>query len=75
MKRYRDAGGQSGVVAYEAGEDWIKVKFVDGGIYLYDYDKPGAGEVEAMKLLARSGQGLATFINRHVREAYAAKLN
>jgi hypothetical protein len=74
VKRYRGADGPSGVVAYEAGEDWIKVKFVDGGIYLYDHATPGRDEVEAMKLLAASGRDLATFINKYVRERYAKKL-
>lgn len=30
--------------------------------------------VETMKQLAEAGEGLATFINQHVRDAYAGKL-
>lgn len=71
MRRYRNLSGDSGVVAYEIGQDWIKVKFVDGGIYLYTYDSAGAIRVEAMKGLAIAGRGLSTYISRHVGKAYA----
>ena len=30
MKRYRNLGGDSGIVAYEDGEDFIRVQFSDG---------------------------------------------
>lgn len=74
MKRYQNLSGDSGVVAYETGSDSIKVEFADGGLYLYTYASTGPANIEQMKVLARSGTGLATFINRYVREAYAAKL-
>ena len=34
MKRYRNRGGDSGIVAYEIGSDFITVMFSDGSIYL-----------------------------------------
>ena len=74
MKRYQDLSGHSGVVAYEAGTDWIKVKFEDGGLYLYTRDSTGPDNIEHMKMLAATGRGLATFIVQHVRTAYAQKL-
>jgi hypothetical protein len=74
MKRYKNLSGDSGVVAYETGSDSIKVEFADDGLYLYTYERIGAANIEQMKVLAASGKGLATFINRHVREKYAAKL-
>jgi hypothetical protein len=74
MKRYKNLSGDSGVVAYETGSDSIKVEFADGGLYLYTYASAGAANIEQMKALAASGKGLATFIVRNVREAYAAKL-
>lgn len=36
MKRYRNLGENSGIVAYEDGENFIRVQFSDGSIYLYD---------------------------------------
>jgi len=74
MERYKNLSGNSGVVAYEAGPDYIKIKFRDGGVYLYNYSITGRDNVERMKELAEEGRGLATFINKYVREDYAAKL-
>ena len=73
MKRYRNLGGDSGIVAYEDGEDFIRVQFSDGSIYRYNYTKPGPNDVERMKRLAEKGQGLNSFISRVIRKRYAAK--
>jgi hypothetical protein len=74
MQRYRDVSGDSGVSAYETGPQSITVRFKDGGTYLYDASIPGKRFVTAMKKRAAEGKGLATYINRHVRERYAARL-
>ena len=74
MERYRNLSGNSGVVAYRAGRDSIAVQFEDGAIYLYTVGSAGRSNIEQMKALAASGRGLSTFIARHVRKAYAAKL-
>ena len=74
MQRYKNLGSDSGVVAYEIGKDFIKVQFVDGSTYLYNYSLPGKDEVEMMKQLALAGSGLATFINKYIRGNYAGKL-
>lgn len=74
MKRYRNLSGDSGVVAYEIGRDWIRVKFRKKEvIYTYTYARPGAPHVEAMKRLAIAGRGLCTYISQNVREAYESK--
>lgn len=73
MRRYRDVHGDSGVVAYEPGPDFIKVKFRHGVIYVYDHDSTGKFQVERMKDLAASGHGLATFISKFVKESYARR--
>ena len=70
MKRYGNVSGSSGVLAYETGADWIKVKFIDGKVYKYSYTRPGMDHVEQMKVLAQTGRGLATYINRYVRNLY-----
>ena len=74
MKRYRNRGGDSGVVAYEIGPTSITVKFSDGSIYLYTYQSAGSANIERMKRLAIAGEGLNSFINRRVRKRYARKL-
>lgn len=74
MATYRNLSGNSGVRAYEAGSDYIKVQFQDGAVYLYNNNVTGAGNVEHMKRLAAAGSGLNSFISTHVRKAYARKL-
>lgn len=74
MKPYKNLSGNSGVLAYEIGEDYIKVKFRDGDVYLYNYSVTGKFNVERMKELAEEGKGLSTFISRNVRDDYTAKL-
>ena len=68
LRRYANRQGSSGVVAYESGPDFIRVAFVDGGVYRYTWARPGARKVERMKQLAEQGRGLASFINRSVRD-------
>ena len=63
MERYGNTGGDSGVVAYERGADFIRVQFSDGSIYLYTHAVTGSDNVEHMKQLASSGHGLNSFIN------------
>lgn len=74
MERYKNLGGNSGVTAYEIGDDSMKVQFGDGAIYLYDYQSAGRSNIENMKELAIAGKGLNSFISRVVRKGYVSKL-
>ena len=74
MERYRNRGGDSGIVAYEKGPDSITVKFSDGSVYLYTNQSAGSANIEHMKRLAITGEGLNSFINRWVKKGYARKL-
>lgn len=74
MERYRNLGGNSGVAAYEIGDDCITVQFRDGSLYLYNYQSTGISDIEQMKTLALAGQGLNSFISRVVKKRYASKL-
>ncbi|MFL1874727.1 hypothetical protein ACIKT0_05815 [Hansschlegelia beijingensis] len=71
---YEDRSGASGVVAYALGEDFIDLWFRDGGGYRYDATAPGPEHVAAMTRLAAAGEGLATYVNQHVRANYARRL-
>ena len=73
MTPYR--GNDSGVSAYQAGTDFIIVRFKSGDRYRYDYNTPGRDHVEAMKQRATSGHGLATYISQHIGSNYAEKLD
>lgn len=75
MDVYRNKSGISGVVAYEIGIDFIKIKFQENNdVYIYNYQIPGAIHVEIMKQKAMEGMGLATYINKHVHANYFAKI-
>lgn len=74
MEIYRDIDGDSGIAAYELGSDSITVQFSTGAVYLYTYASAGTHNIERMKQLAQSGDGLNAFIMKHVRKAYARKV-
>jgi hypothetical protein len=73
VQRYRNVNGGSAIAAYETGPDYIRVTFKHGATYEYDYASTGEFQVERMKLLAASGQGLATFISKFVKTNYARR--
>jgi len=74
MQSYKNLGGDSGVSAYEIGNDYIKVEFQGGALYLYNYNSAGSQHIETMKQLANAGEGLNSYINRNVKKEYASKL-
>ncbi len=73
MKRYKNLSGDSGVIAYEIGNDSISIQFVDGCVYLYTYQSAGRDNIEHMKSLAIAGQGLSSFISQAVKKQFASK--
>lgn len=70
MEKYGNRSGQSGVVAYEIGVDYIRVKFSSGNIFQYSYRKAGKNHVDKMKLLAIYGSGLNNYINTCIKSQY-----
>jgi hypothetical protein len=75
MNHYQNLGGNSGVSAYEIGEDSITVQFKEGAFKNYKYTNASAGSqaVEKMKQLAVAGVGLNSYISTTVKKAYASK--
>lgn len=74
MEAYLNKSGISGVVGYEIGSDFIKVKFKGNNcVYLYNYKAPGAAHVETMKKKAIDGIGLGTYISQYVNKNYFHK--
>ncbi|REG59903.1 hypothetical protein B0G80_2677 [Paraburkholderia sp. BL6669N2] len=75
MERYRNLSGDSGVEAYEIGDDFVAVRFRHGVVYWYTEASVGARHVAALKRLAQRGQGLSTYISQHadVSGGYARK--
>jgi hypothetical protein len=72
--KYKNLGGDSGVDTHTIEEESIEVTFKKGGTYLYTFQATGRQNVEQMKRLAHSGQGLNAFIKTHVKHKYAKKL-
>ena len=74
MQNYNASGHDAGVVAYEIGKDSISIKFRDGSVYRYTNKSAGPAAIAEMKVLAKRGEGLTTYINQHVRDHYQTKL-
>ena len=73
MQPYNNLSGNSGIIAYAIGDDYIDVQFHSGVTYRYSYVSTGMERVEQMKQLAVQGQGLNSFISRFVKTDYAAR--
>ena len=73
MTRYKNLGGDSGVSSYEIAPESITVQFSTGAVYVYRYNNAGRDNIEKMKVLAESGQGLNSFIILHVKNDYESK--
>ena len=72
MTKYKNLSGDSGVFEYEAGSEYIKIRFSGGRkLYVYDYTAPGRSHVEKMKQLAVEGRGLSTYISQMVKKSYS----
>ena len=71
MQTYRDVDRDSGVEAFELTPNSIIVKF-KGSARTYEYSHASAGvaNVDEMKRLALSGDGLHSYINRRARLNY-----
>ena len=74
IQPYLNLSGDSGVRGYAIGPQAIAVEFADNSVYLYTAGSAGAEAIARMHDLASGGRGLNTYINRHVRDAYAERL-
>jgi hypothetical protein len=70
MIKYKNLNGSSGVINYQTGPDYIKVKFIDGTIYKYTCTSAGKKIIEQMKRLAKEGKGLSTYISQTVKDKF-----
>ena len=62
MKAYKDIDGDSWVIAYEYGNDFINVQFNKWAIYTYTYSSAWTWNIEHMKKLADQWEGLNAYI-------------
>lgn len=75
MEYYQNFEGNSGVAAFASNGDSITIQFKSGDIYRYTIASTGEAHIREMKKLAREGKGLSSYISKHVKDAYAAKLS
>lgn len=74
MEKYKDHDGDSNISGYEVGEGYIDVQFKDTSLYRYAADRPGPAHVRQMIALAKSGDGLNAYINRHIQKNFSIRL-
>ena len=67
MREYRNQNGNSGITAYDIGDDYIDVEFKNGGIYRYEEAAIGRLQFLNMQVLAIMGSGLNAFITMFVK--------
>ena len=72
FEEYKNEKGNSGVTAFQVGREYITVVF-DDTVYTYNYAETGIKHVEKMKMLAKAGEGLSTYISQNVKDKYATK--
>ena len=70
MERYLNLGGNSNIKEYSIGQDYIDVVFGSGSLYRYSYKSAVKDKVEQMKILARKGVSLNSYIMRCARMDY-----
>ena len=75
MQPYKNSNRDTGVVAYETGDNGIAVQSRDGSVYLYTIKSAGRDAVNKMKSLAKKGKGLTTYINQYVKDQYEKKIS
>ena len=75
MTPSRSPGGISGVIAYEELVDGIAVRFRRGQVYLYTATSVGRDQLAGLRAAARRGEGLATYISRHVHDNHVRRLD
>ena len=70
---YSDPDGNSSIASYQIGSDYVSVRFTDGSIYTYTDASAGEQNIERMKDLARTGDGLNSFILANVTYDYESR--
>ncbi len=71
MEKYLNKNRDSGVSHFEIHTDKIIIKFTRTiRTYTYSYSKAGVEHVNKMKILARNGSGLNSYIDLNVRKLY-----
>ena len=66
MQPYKNKSNDSGVSHYHIGKEEIHIQFKgNSDVYIYTYELSGKRHIEQMKILAKAGKGLGTYISQH----------
>ena len=71
--KYKNLRGNSNVFRYALGYNSIIVEFKDGAKYEYTYRSTSKADVEQMKMFAKRGRRLNSYIGRVVKRRFARK--
>ena len=75
MEKYLNLKGNSSIIEYAIGENYIDVKYNSVPIiYRYSYLSAGIDNVDKMKELAKKGYGLQTYIDDNCKYQYEMKI-
>lgn len=72
MMHYKNLNGNSSILEYEIGADFIDIIYQDS-MYHFTYASAGKNNIEQMKLLAKQGYGLNSYLLRHCPKDFAYK--
>lgn len=73
MENYKNVDGNSNIVSYLIGAEFIEVNFTGGSTFVYSYLSAGKYHIDNMKELATAGKGLNTYIKKSVMSMYASR--
>lgn len=73
MPFYKSLNVVSGVESFDVLESGISVTFKRGSTYVYTYRSAGRHHIERMIELAQAGQGLNSYIRKHVNNLFEYK--
>ena len=72
MTHYKNLGLDSGVNAFEIGNDYITVRFSTYATYKYTYESAGQNHIENMKSLTLKGEGMNSYIKKNEKYQQAS---
>ncbi|WP_084022286.1 hypothetical protein [Chlorobaculum limnaeum] len=73
MIPYKNIHRLSSILAYELGDESIRIEFVSGAVREYTYANVGRDHVEAMKKCATKGKGLGSYVMKNERHFIALR--
>lgn len=74
MEDYHHITGNTPIKRYAIDSEHITVQFKNNEVYQYSYASAGKHHIETMKLLAKAGWGLESYIEHVVKQGYSRQL-